>query len=335
VDKEIRHFRETGRADKVLALIIAGTPNSGDDATECFPPAFRETEPLAADLVLDGRTSALTRVAAGLTSVPFDALWQRQRRRERRQMALGAGLVGFGLMLTAAAALAGWFALEFQNQAEANAADAQLNLIEAQKQSEVAEQQSRLANEQGRLAESERERAGKQTILAEAFLERAQTQGALAEQRFAEAERGNANVIAREAKAIFADERGDHTTSILMALQADPSASRNALRFKFGGKTGYALARALMETGVANNRLRRIFTGHDDRVNAVVLTGDGRLVTGSEDGTARLWDLATGDEIRIFSGHDGPVNAVALTGDGRLVTGVGSNGYAGDNTAHL
>lgn len=75
VDKEIRHFRITGRADKVLALIIAGTPNSGDEATECLPPAFREREPLAANLVLDGRASALTRIAAGLAVVPFDALW--------------------------------------------------------------------------------------------------------------------------------------------------------------------------------------------------------------------------------------------------------------------
>ncbi len=88
VDKEIRHFRTTGRADKVLALIIAGTPNSGEGATECFPPAFRETEPLAANLILDGRTSALTRVAAGLANVPFDALWQRERRRQRRRIIL-------------------------------------------------------------------------------------------------------------------------------------------------------------------------------------------------------------------------------------------------------
>ncbi|MEL6388103.1 MAG: toll/interleukin-1 receptor domain-containing protein, partial [Pseudomonadota bacterium] len=217
VDKEIRHFRATGRADKVLALIIAGPPNSGDEATECFPPAFREAEPLAANLVLDGRTSALTRIAAGLAGVPFDALWQRQRRRQRRQMAVGGSLVALGLMLTAAAIVAGWFALEFQ--------------------------------------------------------EDARVQSALADERFALAERRNSDILAREAKAIFADENGDHTNSILMALQADPLARRNALRHHFDGQTGYAFARARMEAGVANNRLRHMFTGHQGAVLSVALTG--------------------------------------------------------------
>jgi len=207
VDQGIRHFRETGRADKVLALIISGTPNSGDEAAECFPPAFRETEPLAANLVIDGRASALTRVAAGLAGVPFDALWQRQRRRQRRQMAFGGSLVAFGLMLTAAALVAGWFAV------------------------------SGLAN----------------------------------------VERQSSNLIAREAKAIFTEENGDHTTSILMALQADPTASRNALRYQFDGKTGYALAGARMEAGLSNNHLRQIFIGHEDLVRSVVVTGDGHL----------------------------------------------------------
>ncbi len=261
VDKEIRHFRETGRADKVLALIIAGMPNSGDAATECFPPAFLEREPLAANLVQDGRASALTRIAAGLASVPFDALWQREGRRQRRQMAFGGGLVALGLMLTAAALVAGWFALEFQ--------------------------------------------------------EDARTQSALADERLATAELRNSDIIARESKAIFADESADHTTSILMALQADPSASR------------YAFARARLEAAVSNNRFRQVFKGHQGPVNSVALTGDGRLVTGSNDNTARLWDLETGQEIRAFIGHESRVTSVALTGDGRLVTG------SDDHTARL
>ncbi|MEL6323837.1 MAG: TIR domain-containing protein [Pseudomonadota bacterium] len=259
VDKEIRHFRETGRADKVLALIIAGAPNSGDEDTECFPPAFREREPLAANLVSDGRTSALTRIAAGLAGVPFDALWQRERRRQRRQMAFGGSLVALGLMLTAAAMVAGWLAVN----------------------------------------------------------------------GMADVERQSSNLIAREAKAVFSDESGDHTTSILMALQADPAARRNAIRHHFDGKSGYTFARARMETGVANTRLRNVFTGHGDWVTSVALTGDGRLVTGSRDGRALLWDLETGEEIRAFTGHESWVYAVALTGDGRLVTG------SEDDTARL
>lgn len=252
VDKEIRHFRETGSADKVLALIIAGVPNSGDTETECFPPAFREIEPLAANLVLDGRAGALTRVAAGLACLPFDALWRRERRRQRRHMAFGGGLVVLGSTLTAAALVAGWLAVT----------------------------------------------------------------------GFATAERRNSDVLALQSKAIFSDENVDHTTSILMALQADPSASRSLLRHHFEGNTGYPFALARMEAGVSNNRLVKVFTGHEGWVTSAAVNGDSRFVTGSQDHTARLWDLETGEVIQVFTGHEGDVFSVALTSDGRLGYGI-------------
>ena len=260
VDKEIRHFRETGRADKVLALIITGTPNSGDPATECFPLAFRETEPLAANLVTDGRQSALTRVTASLANVPFDALWQRERRRQRRQMALGAGLVSFGLLLTTGAIGAGWMALT--------------GMVKAERQS--------------------------------------------------------SSIIARESKAIFNSNNPNMATSTLMALQADPSASRTPLRHHFDGNTGYAFARARMVAGHANNHVRQVIYGP---VTSVGVSPDGRLVTGTYNNTARLWDLETGENIRAFKhSPEGikhsreTVTSVAVTSDGRLVTGSWDSG---------
>ena len=41
VAAEIQHFRRTGRARKVFAVIVDGVPNSGDPETECFPKALR------------------------------------------------------------------------------------------------------------------------------------------------------------------------------------------------------------------------------------------------------------------------------------------------------
>jgi len=47
-----------------------------------------------------------------------------------------------------------------------------------------------------------------------------------------------------------------------------------------------------------------------------------RVLTGSYDNTARLWDAATGKEIRAFSGHEQPVLSVAFSPDGmRVLTG--------------
>jgi len=45
----------------------------------------------------------------------------------------------------------------------------------------------------------------------------------------------------------------------------------------------------------------RTFSGHTDAVNIVAVSPNGRLVlTGSADDTARLWDAASGDEVRAY-----------------------------------
>jgi WD40 repeat protein len=52
------------------------------------------------------------------------------------------------------------------------------------------------------------------------------------------------------------------------------------------------------------------------------LSADGKLlVTGSRDGTVRIWDLATAQTSKVLSAHFGEVGSVSLTGDSkRLVT---------------
>ncbi|WP_320773463.1 WD40 repeat domain-containing serine/threonine protein kinase [Streptomyces sp. CRN 30] len=76
--------------------------------------------------------------------------------------------------------------------------------------------------------------------------------------------------------------------------------------------------------------LRRTLTGHEASVTSVAYGSGGRaLATGSEDGTARLWDTTTG-RARVLTGHEGYVNAVALSPDGKLLA-TGSD----DRTAKL
>ncbi|MFZ1681760.1 MAG: hypothetical protein WAT70_12150, partial [Rhizobiaceae bacterium] len=71
--------------------------------------------------------------------------------------------------------------------------------------------------------------------------------------------------------------------------------------------------------------------GHDGSVTAAAFSPDGRTVlTGSWDNTARLWEAATGKELRRFEGHENWVTAAAFSPDGRTVlTG------SWDNTARL
>ena len=76
---------------------------------------------------------------------------------------------------------------------------------------------------------------------------------------------------------------------------------------------------------------RRMFSGHSGVVNAVAFAPDGKtMVTGSADTTVRLWDVATGAEIRRFTGITDTVYAVAFAPDGKTVL---AGGY--DHTARL
>src|SRR5262249_28561871 len=57
---------------------------------------------------------------------------------------------------------------------------------------------------------------------------------------------------------------------------------------------------------------------HWGPIRAVALGPDERwCLSGSDDGTARLWDLQTGHELRCLRGHTAPVVCVGFVPDGR------------------
>ena len=70
--------------------------------------------------------------------------------------------------------------------------------------------------------------------------------------------------------------------------------------------------------------------GHTDRVSSVTFSPDGtRILTGSDDRTAKVWDARTGTALLELKGHTGGVSSVAFSLDGtRIFTGIGDCGTA-------
>jgi len=80
---------------------------------------------------------------------------------------------------------------------------------------------------------------------------------------------------------------------------------------------------------VASGQMLRALTGHKDWVYSVAFSPDGRTLasgagyqnspTISHDNTIKLWDLASGHELRTLAGHSEPVTCVRFSPDGRTL----------------
>jgi WD40 repeat protein len=66
--------------------------------------------------------------------------------------------------------------------------------------------------------------------------------------------------------------------------------------------------------------LLRTLTGHNDAVNAVVITPNGKqAISASEDNTLKVWDLQSGGTLKTLTDHTSAVKAVAITRDGQQI----------------
>ena len=62
-------------------------------------------------------------------------------------------------------------------------------------------------------------------------------------------------------------------------------------------------------------------TGHTDAVLCVMQLADGRIVSGSDDGSLRVWDNVTGRCIQQLTDHTDGVECVIQLADGCIVSG--------------
>lgn len=83
-----------------------------------------------------------------------------------------------------------------------------------------------------------------------------------------------------------------------------------------------AAGTSLLLIDARSGKLLRRLAGHTGWVTAAVFSADGeRILSGSDDRTARLWSTETGLPLKVFTGHEGGVRGVAFSqGRTRLVS---------------
>ncbi len=167
--------------------------------------------------------------------------------------------------------------------------------IYANNKATIAEENKKRANEQSEIATKNEQIAEEKTIEAEQKNEDLQNQLAV-------------NLLVRAANEYA---NGENSKGIALAVAAYGKAQTEELR---------ASSRNFMAAG--DSRQPKLFI-HEGPVYSVAFSPDGtQIVTGSGDQTARLWDLATGQELRRFEGHEIGVDSVAFSPDGtQIVTG--------------
>lgn len=79
--------------------------------------------------------------------------------------------------------------------------------------------------------------------------------------------------------------------------------------------------RPLTASLLGSEALLRTFTGHESSVKALAVLPDGRLASGSDDATIKLWNPASGSCTATLEGHSSVVIALAVLPDGRLASG--------------
>jgi hypothetical protein len=171
------------------------------------------------------------------------------------------------------------------------------NAKEANSQKKIADQNAGEAKRQTQIAEENSKEANRQKGIAQTNAKEAKAQTVLANRR----------------TQILLEERGRQE---LVEGRWDAADALLAETYRMGSDTP-ALRLMLAHAMLPLTGAIAVLEGGDSPITSAAFSPDGkRLIVGSVDGGARVWEVAKGRLAAVLSGHDGPVDEVHLNADG-------------------
>ena len=94
-----------------------------------------------------------------------------------------------------------------------------------------------------------------------------------------------------------------------------------------GGEVAYASGHNVLLHDIGKNVTRCELPGHTADVRDIAWNSDGhRLATASADGTIRIWDAGTGQQLLTLMGDESGTESVAWSPDGWSIASTGASG---------
>jgi hypothetical protein len=135
--------------------------------------------------------------------------------------------------------------------------------------------------------------------------------------------------------ALMGQERGGATIQLLdaatgreLAAKQAPGYQHYSVRwFRDGMRFATVNGAGQVVIHAADGRNERTFSGHEAAAYGVAISPDEkRLATASRDGTVRVWDVATGDELILLAGSGSSFCSVAFSPDGFRLAATSADG---------
>ncbi|WP_193854138.1 AAA-like domain-containing protein [cf. Phormidesmis sp. LEGE 11477] len=233
--------------------------------------------------------------------------------------------------------------------ADKKAIDAEQAAQAAQTQVQTAQRQLATVNAEKQQAQAQAQAATQATRTAEQAQRTAETQAQQAEQTLAEADVALATAETEQIRVTASLERaktglelGRESTFALRRFERQPlsglhlamlAGQRLKAEESADLKDKYPTYSpiTILDSILRNIRERNQLPGHQSLVRNASFSPDGsRIVTASDDNTARVWDSQSGELIQALEGHQSSVTNASFSPDGsRIVTA------SDDNTARV